>query len=89
MRFRRTMTVIVGVFFLVFGWRTVTLALHSLQNHPDSVSSRQEERFADVIPAYSDQKENDISDTAEEIILVNKDHPLEDTYQPDLVKLRD
>ena len=39
MRFRRTMTVIVGVFFLVFGWRTVTLALHSLQNHPDSVSS--------------------------------------------------
>ena len=89
MRFRRTMTVIVGVFFLVFGWRTVTLALHSLQNHPDSVSSRQEERFADVIPAYSTQKENDISDTAEEIILVNKDHPLEDTYQPDLVKLRD
>ena len=69
MRFRRTMTVIVGVFFLVFGWRTVTLALHSLQNHPDSISSRQEERFADVIPAYSAQKENDISDTAEEIIL--------------------
>ena len=89
MRFRRTMTVIVGVFFLVFGWRTVTLALHSLQNHPDSISSRQEERFADVIPAYSAQKENDISDTAEEIILVNKDHPLEETYQPDLVKLRD
>ncbi len=89
MRFRQAMTVIVGVFFLVFGWRTVTLALHSLQNHPDSVSSRQEERFADVIPAYSAQKENDISDTAEEIILVNKDHPLEDTYQPDLVKLRD
>ena len=69
MRFRQAMTVIVGVFFLVFGWRTVTLALHSLQNHPDSVSSRQEERFADVIPAYSAQKENDISDTAEEIIL--------------------
>ncbi len=43
MRFRRTMTVIVGVFFLVFGWRTVTLALHSLQNHtyqPDLVKLR-------------------------------------------------
>lgn len=89
MRFRQAMTVIVGVFLLVFGWKTVTLALHSLQSHSDRVSSRQEERAADVIPAYSAQKENDISDTTEEIILVNKDHPLEDTYQPDLVKLRD
>ena len=83
------MTVIIGVFLLVFAWRTVTLALHSLQSRPDDESSRQEEGFADVIPAYSDQKGNELSDSAEDILLVNKDHPLEENYQPDLVKLRD
>ena len=95
--FQKAATVALGVLVLTLGWKVVTLAIHILPESPDGEIRTAESGQTES--EWSDSQETDaqerlrtertpLSDLSEDILLVNKENPLPDTYRPELVKLR-
>lgn len=97
LRIQKAATVALGVLVLALGWKVVTLAIHILPESPDgeirtSESGQTESTEADSVETGTQEKirmeRASSSDVSEDILLVNKENPLPDTYRPELVKLR-
>lgn len=97
LRIQKAATVALGVLVLALGWKVVTLAIHILPESPDGEIRTAESGQTES--EWSDSQETDaqerlrtertpLSDLSEDILLVNKENPLPDTYRPELVKLR-
>ena len=97
LRIQKAATVALGVLVLALGWKVVTLAIHILPESPDGEIHTAESGQTES--EWSDSQETDaqerlrtertpLSDLSEDILLVNKENPLPDTYRPELVKLR-
>lgn len=83
-----------GILILACVWKVTSLAVHLLM----PVSGQEQEETTDSHLLYRTAKAPDMeaegtqSDSdifKEDILLVNKEHPLSDTYQPTLKKMRD
>lgn len=97
LRIQKAATVALGVLVLALGWKVVTLAIHILPESSDGEIRTAESGQTES--EWSDSQETDaqerlrtertpLSDLSEDILLVNKENPLPDTYRPELVKLR-
>lgn len=97
LRIQKAATAALGVLVLALGWKVVTLAIHILPESPDGEIRTAESGQTES--EWSDSQETDaqerlrtertpLSDLSEDILLVNKENPLPDTYRPELVKLR-
>ncbi len=97
LRIQKAATVALGVLVLALGWKVVTLAIHILPESPDGEIRTAESGQTES--EWSDSQETDaqerlrtertpLPDLSEDILLVNKENPLPDTYRPELVKLR-
>lgn len=97
LRIQKAATVALGVLVLALGWKVVTLAIHILPESPDgkirtAESSQTESEWSDSQETDAQERlrteRTPLSDLSEDILLVNKENPLPDTYRPELVKLR-
>lgn len=97
LRIQKAATVALGVLVLALGWKVVTLAIHILPENSDGEVRTTETGQAESTEAGSKEtgtqekirtERVSSSDVSEEILLVNKENPLPDTYRPELVKLR-
>lgn len=97
LRIQKAATAALGVLVLALGWKVVTLAIHILPESSDGEIRTAESGQTES--EWSDSQETDaqerlrtertpLSDLSEDILLVNKENPLPDTYRPELVKLR-
>lgn len=79
-----------GIFLLVFLWKGTSNALSFFS--PDHNSFDEEMRVSERMETETG-KETAVSsaamDSSEDILLVNKDHPLDDNYHPSLIKMHD
>lgn len=97
LRIQKAATVALGVLVLALGWKVVTLAIHILPESPEgeirtAESGQTESEWADSQETDAQERlrteRTPLSDLSEDILLVNKENPLPDTYRPELVKLR-
>jgi len=89
----RTVICLTGILILVAGWKLTSLALQHLR--PDTEAFQDTDSLETKTPG---QKGNDSPkemqasvsvSPKEDLLLVNKDHPLSDDYQPSLQKMHD
>ena len=97
LRIQKAATAALGVLVLALGWKVVTLAIHILPESPEgeirtAESGQTESEWADSQETDAQERlrteRTPLSDLSEDILLVNKENPLPDTYRPELVKLR-
>jgi len=85
---QRGITFAAAVLFLVLGWKVTNFAISNFPPEPEEqINSPEEEESVDT----EEEKEEVVSTfeklQKQKILLVNKEHPLEDSYQPQLKKL--
>lgn len=77
---------IVGILMLVGVWKITSFAIHHLTSNPETEIEEQEEEAESV---WFGMEGSASPVQKEDILLVNKDHPLDDYYHPTLKKMRD
>lgn len=76
-----------GILILVGAWKITSFAIHHLTSDAETEAKEQEETTKSVWMDAGDlSSENPV---IEDILLVNKNHPLDEHYKPTLKKMRD
>lgn len=78
---------IAGIFILIAAWKTVSFAVHLFLPEKTEESEEREHIFSEG--GGEKQVSPSALGTSEHILLVNKEHPLDENYRPDLQKLSD
>lgn len=79
---------VAGIVILVAAWKLTSFAVrHLFPEQKEETAEEQEKNISHN--ADDDRISVPASGTAENILLVNKDHPLDDTYRPKLQKISD
>lgn len=78
---------VMGITILAAAWRLTTLALRQFTAERTMQEGADKETEEELLTKDSDPEEG-FPASAEEILLVNKDHPLPESWQPELERIR-
>lgn len=84
----RTVIGALGITILVAAWRLTSLALRQFTVQTAMQENTDKETDETLLTKDFDRREGDTAGMTEEILLVNKDHPLPESWQPELERLR-
>lgn len=89
----RTGICLIGILILAAAWKTASFAFRLLKPSSDSKQEEAEDsgllyRTAESFGEEADEALSNSAVSKEDILLVNKSHPLKDTYDPSLIKHR-
>lgn len=84
----RTVIGTLGILILVAAWQLTSLALRQFAVKPVMQENADGETDETLLAKDFDWRKGDAAGTTEEILLVNKDYPLPESYQPQLERIR-